>query len=422
MTQKSVIIIGAGLAGLSTGCYAQMNGYRSHVFEHHSVPGGVAACWQRGEYLIDGGIHFLMSHKPESAIYDLYHELGIIRDGHFPDLTDYGRFVDETSGRDVTITGNLDRLAADLKAIDPADAGLIDDLVAGARAMQGADMGAMGMSKPPELAGRLDTLKQLWGMRRYFRFFVGKYNQPLSEYAQAAHDPWLRTLVENLFLPEVPAWFAFMLLALLADGQMGLLADGSLAFARSIERRYLELGGQVTYKATVEEILVDAERDKAVGVRLADGATAPAEHRADVVVSAADGRSTIFKLLGGRYVDDEISKRYETWGLIRPTVMVNYGVARAFAGEPHLTTLKLARPFPVGQQAIEVLMVRIFNYGERFAPPGKTVVQVTFETAWDYWHDLREKDRPGYKAEKARVAAEVLERLEAHWPGLSAQV
>ena len=27
MAEKSIIIIGAGIAGLSTGCYAQMNGY-----------------------------------------------------------------------------------------------------------------------------------------------------------------------------------------------------------------------------------------------------------------------------------------------------------------------------------------------------------------------------------------------------------
>ena len=52
MSKKSMIIIGAGLAGLSTGCYAQMNGYESTIYEHHSVPGGVAAVWKRGEYLM----------------------------------------------------------------------------------------------------------------------------------------------------------------------------------------------------------------------------------------------------------------------------------------------------------------------------------------------------------------------------------
>ena len=74
----AVIIIGAGLAGLSAGCYAQMNGYRSRIFEHHSRPGGVAAAWKRGEYLIDGGIHFVMAHKPGTGLHELSRQLGIV--------------------------------------------------------------------------------------------------------------------------------------------------------------------------------------------------------------------------------------------------------------------------------------------------------------------------------------------------------
>ena len=31
MPEKSIIIIGGGLAGLATGCYAQMNGYRAQI-------------------------------------------------------------------------------------------------------------------------------------------------------------------------------------------------------------------------------------------------------------------------------------------------------------------------------------------------------------------------------------------------------
>lgn len=30
--EKSIIIIGAGIAGLSAGCYGQMNGYRASIF------------------------------------------------------------------------------------------------------------------------------------------------------------------------------------------------------------------------------------------------------------------------------------------------------------------------------------------------------------------------------------------------------
>ena len=140
MNEKSIIIIGAGLAGLSAGCYAQMNGYRSHIFEHSNKPGGVAAAWKRKDYLIDGGIHFLMGHRPGQPIYDLYRELGTADDDCCVDMTTYGRFIDEATGLKLDITCNLDQLADDLKAIGPDDGKLIDDLISSARAIQGLSL------------------------------------------------------------------------------------------------------------------------------------------------------------------------------------------------------------------------------------------------------------------------------------------
>ena len=44
---ESVLVIGAGVAGLATGCYAQMNGYRSQILEMHKhCPYALQARWQ----------------------------------------------------------------------------------------------------------------------------------------------------------------------------------------------------------------------------------------------------------------------------------------------------------------------------------------------------------------------------------------
>jgi uncharacterized protein with NAD-binding domain and iron-sulfur cluster len=53
VAEKQIIVVGAGLAGLSTGCYAWMNGYRCRIFEHHSKPGGgVPPCRYSGRRVI----------------------------------------------------------------------------------------------------------------------------------------------------------------------------------------------------------------------------------------------------------------------------------------------------------------------------------------------------------------------------------
>ena len=414
MMEKSVVIIGAGLAGLSTGCFAQMNGYRSRILEQHTRPGGVAAAWVRGDYLIDGGIHFVMGRKPGSALHDLYRWLGVADADRFVEMTTYGRYVDEASGQTVEVTQDLERLESDLTSLSPGDGPVIRRLVAGARAMRGFDMSEIGMSKPPELLGPLDRIREMWGMRRLLRYFVGDYARPVADYAKAIQDPLLRACLEGLFLPEVPVYFLCMLLGLLADGQLGLLRDGcQYGFVRPIEKRYLDLGGQVSYRSTVEEIVVEDHRASAV--RLTDGS----EHRADYVVSAADGYSTIFEMLGGRYVNEEINRRYDSWELSRPLVTVSYGVARQFPDESPFVYVALARPIPVGGQEIREVFIRILNYGPRFAPPGKTLIQVEYESQWEYWNDLRQSDRSRYRAEKRRIAEQVLDRLELHYPGLS---
>ena len=61
---KSVAIIGAGIGGLATGCYLQMNGYDTQIFEMHDKPGGLCTAWERKGYTIDGCIQWLIGSSP----------------------------------------------------------------------------------------------------------------------------------------------------------------------------------------------------------------------------------------------------------------------------------------------------------------------------------------------------------------------
>ena len=56
---RSIIIIGGGIAGLA-GCYGQMNGYQTQIFELHDKPGGLCTAWQRRGYTFDGCIEWLV--------------------------------------------------------------------------------------------------------------------------------------------------------------------------------------------------------------------------------------------------------------------------------------------------------------------------------------------------------------------------
>lgn len=53
-SSKNILIIGAGIAGLSTGIYAQLNGYKSRIFEMHSLP-GLKNFYMTGQWVQAGG-------------------------------------------------------------------------------------------------------------------------------------------------------------------------------------------------------------------------------------------------------------------------------------------------------------------------------------------------------------------------------
>ena len=163
MSKKSMIIIGAGLAGLSTGCYAQMNGYESKIFEHHTQAGGVAAVWKRKDYLIDGGIHFLICHKPGTPIYDVYSEIGAGGSYEIEDMDRYLRFVDEDGSTIVEFTADLERLEQDLIAIAPDDADEIRKIIKEVDWMKDSplltDLG-MSTAPPDETSGDWPTVSR----------------------------------------------------------------------------------------------------------------------------------------------------------------------------------------------------------------------------------------------------------------------
>jgi len=108
----------------------------------------------------------------------------------------------------------------------------------------------------------------------------------------------------------------------------------SLEFSAAIAARYQELGGALHYKSRVTKILV--EDDRAVGVVFADGT----KHEADIVISNADGRTTIFDMLEGKYTNDRIrtfyAKPVERQDMI---VHVSFGVNRDVSDELHALVL-----------------------------------------------------------------------------------
>ena len=419
---KSVAIVGGGIAGLCAGIYAQMNGYRSRIYEMHDVPGGLMTAWERKGYTIDYCIHWLVGSSPASGMHKLWREVGLLDGLQTVDLDVWYQYEDG-DGNAVTFWRDIDRLEAHLCELSPADADLVKRMLGDVRRLAHADMPA---DLPPrELRHLRDTLRATPNMvpwllpaRRWGKLTMG-------DLAARFQSPLLRDAFGALMPAPIGAMALLVTMAWLHAGNAGYPLGGSMPMARNLERRYLALGGEISYDARVARILTQrtGAGDRATGVELADGTVAPAE----VVISAADGHAAIYELLGGAYLDDQLRDVYErdALPLFYPILFVGVGVARDFADEPRrISGLHLALQEPIGAGSVqtEVLEVRIGNFDPALAPAGKTVLTSAIEADGPYWIGLRERDREQYKAEKARIGEAVVRALDRRYPGLGEQV
>ncbi len=412
MEQKSILIAGAGIAGLSAGCYGQMNGYRTQIFERHDKPGGLCTSWKRQGYTIDGCLNWLVGSRPGDNFHHIWEELGAVQGRHMIDREEFLR-IEGKGGKVFIVYSDIDRLREHLKQLAPGDSPVIEEFTKAARTCARYDL---PVDKAPELYGMIDGS---WFLIRMFPFLrlMSKWKKiTVQDYAKRFSDPFLREtfpLVANL--PGFPMACLLMILAWMHRRSAGYPIGGSLEFARSIEQRYLDLGGEIHYRAPVAKILV--ENDRAVGVRLADGT----EHRGDITISAADGHATIFDMLGGRYVDGRIRDYYDHLPIFPPLVHVALGVNRLFENMPANVVDPLEEPVTIGGREQSCFGVEIGNFDPTWAPPGKTVLKVMFTADYTYWKDLRQ-DPKRYQEEKERIADQVIALLDQRYLGLAGHV
>jgi phytoene dehydrogenase-like protein len=412
---KTVAIVGAGMAGLCAGVYAQMNGYRSRIYEQHTVPGGLCTAWKRHGYTIDLCIHWLVGSRPGMSMHELWREVGIVQGTEIIDLDEFAR-VETSGGETVVLYRDLDRTEQHLLELAPADATLIRGFFNDARHLSGKNLRS---DLPPQnLMSRLDRLRAMPMLLPYMKPFRTWGKLSIADFADRFSSPALREAFRVWWHPEMSVFTLLMTLVWLHDRQAGYPIGGSAPLARAVERRYLDMGGEIEYGDQVSSVIV--ERDRAVGLRMSDAG----ERRADWVISAADGHSTIFDLLEGRYLDETRRHYYRDLARFPSVVFVGLGVNRSFADEPRVVSGWSLPAHPLrALEGVETdrIAVRIHNFDPTLAPTGKTVITVTLEADYDHWVALAAEDSR-YEEEKVKIAAAVVELLEKRFPGLSAQL
>ena len=311
-----MIVVGAGVGGLSAAAHLARRGVQVTVVEKNAHAGGRCSQFERdGHRFDDGPTLFVLPHLYEQEFAALGERLREHLDLRRVDPT-YRLVFD--GGKSLWLTSDRERMRDQLEALEPGSfRGLQAYLEEGRRHY---DLAVDGLVRRPcSSAGEFfqpNLIRLVWALKLlvpHYRHMRRFFRQPRLKAAFTFQDLYM-----GMSPYEAAATYSMMPFSELVHG-VWYPRGGMYAVVGALERIARRLGVEFAFGTAVDRILTDGGR--ASGVRLADGRRLMAE----AVVANADLAYVYQQLLP----PDRVARRLQTldyscsalsffWGVDRP--------------------------------------------------------------------------------------------------------
>lgn len=414
--QKKIAIIGAGIAGLSAGIYAQLHGFRTTIYEKNEVSGGACMSWLQGNLPMEGSMRYLTGTREGTPLYACWNEVGALRDTMFVNPDSF--FTVEDSGVTVAFCQDLDAFYSHAEEISPEDS----DLLKRFREMVlKAQEYVLPAQKPVDLMNPLETLRANSENGEANKLLAKLQAVPLADFAHRFHHPALRCAFCQVLPPGSTLAHLVFCYAKFISGDIAVPVGGSQKMIQRMVDMYLENDGELQLNAPVKEIIT--ANGAARGVTLESGERLLTHW----VVSACDPAYTCRVLLQDRYaMEKRLQMRFSV-----PEAYPTYSLVRLFFSAP-ADTLPLARTLSFATDVISAagegcsrLTVTQLSDDPLFVQKGcaELIADVPMlgKRAFKYWEALSTQ-HGAYQAEINRLAAAVQLALEKRFPEMKGQL
>lgn len=411
-----VIIIGAGMGGLSTGLYLAERGLKTLILEAQASPGGLCTSFEREGFTFDTCIHWLVGCAEGGAVRHTLEHFGIWDKVRMRRLDRFATI--RTPDQSVTLGDDLSEFERFLCRLSPADERELMRFFKQVKSLPRMAVSPAG-DRRRRLLQALATVPSYWSMMSLF-LQRGKdtYGDFLRRFKEGRKiKPYLAMWTDDSAV--LANYFVFSWVH-----QQDVYAPqvSSLEFSKAFASKFVEIGGEIRYRARVEKVMVRG--GKATGIRLAGGE----EIRSRAVVSNADGYQTLFGMLGQEYVSPELVRIYDNGPLFGSMLLVSLGVGVPITEQdaPARMVSEWVTPEVSGigleQLATAPLTYKIESlYNPAVAPPGKGVILVEAMADYSEWKALRQDSRR-YEEAKVRAREIATRRAEGCFPQIKGRV
>ena len=404
---KKVFVVGAGISGLSAGIYAARCGFDVTIFEQHITFGGLSTSWSRKGFYFEGGMHWLTGSSPKMPLYQVWKELGALKENNPIENRD-PYYVYINGDKRLYMWRDLDKLCNQLKEFAPEDKKMIEKFRKDVKSLLGVHLvvnDIMGLkAKNPRHPGIGELLKMIPAGLNYGRLV----NMSYEEYVNQFKNEDVRRLLLNSIGYRYNAMSFIYTIASFASGDCGYPDGGSVTMGQNMLDTYRELGGKIEFRKKIENIELDGAGN-ACGVKI-DGEILPC----DAVIVTQDMRNAIDNLFD-RMIDNPLASKIRKNVVSEQNVFVCLGVKADLSRLPQAMIFPLKESFEIA--GVKYNDLRIYNYAkyENRAPEGCTSLTSLFlGPSYYYWKQAKEDG--SYKQKKDELGKKFIEALSEFIP------
>jgi prolycopene isomerase len=436
------IVIGSGAGGLTCANRLAQAGLRVLLAEKNEWLGGYSHGFSQDGFYWDHGGHIFLGYRLGGQAREVFQRLGLDkRVDMVPDTHDYQCiFPDESLMVPAEMTAAADVMA---ERFPEERDGIAKVLLIMERLIDETDMFVPSF-RPGVKPGQRKPWDPLF--EQFQRPIVGKLTAPLANMLNMPGRTLLRyqsrtmkdLLDEYLTDPKLKGYFA-MLSAGISTGPGKLSAviagvffvhalrtmwmprGGFGALGQAMGQMFQERGGTIALNAEVARIIM--ENDRVAGIETEDGR----KFYADSVVSNADARRTLLKMVEPRYVPADLRDKLPTYEVTPSIFQLHLGIdmdlaplrqkiARLNFFYPYPDIDRAMAQFPAGnvEEAAFFLYVATFHQPE-MAPPGMHSLKLEAYTS-------KHSKGIDWERDKEKIGDIFVRRSEQLIPGLSQHI
>jgi len=387
---NNIVIIGAGIGGLSAGILLSAMNFNVTVVEKNPVPGGLMNSYRRGGMDCPVGVHYVGALGPDEPLGRMFHVLGLRAEDLFYRMGQEG-VIDRYMFDDFTfdLPVGIDEYEKKLRSAFPSDDKALDVILKTIRDI------AAKMMDPLFLLNQSDPFSNMENFR------------PMGELLTELHvSSRLRSVLAvpcqliGVELPDCPIIFHAMVVAgyLFSSWR---LKEGGARMTEAFVSRYHQLRGTLLLNTAVTKIHV--ENKKVTGVDLSDGKMLKAEG-----IVAAIHPKVLLGLLEPGSVKPALKERIETLEETEGIIAVQAAVDAAAHPEIHHNIYRLQ----TGQSGY--VEDGVFYQIRRGNDRGENLLSIITRSPYQEWlpWDNTQTGKRGaaYEEKKLALARKLLER------------